>query len=361
VLKLILDHDFDKPVPAVDRSPFANHGQIFNASFNADGREAGSGALRFQQPDSAVRIAWRPVWQKLTAIALEAWVRVSANGQRRNIIEGDGSFAFYVNPDDTLVGSVFSLVDGMSGPAWHVVSSATHSPDGVVHRVPLNQWCKVVFHHDGITRARLFLNDSIIAVRGDYRSGVGAVAGAGIVVGNWTLSNQFAFSGLIDRVRVWKHDEAEMTRQFSARHFSPQTRDQWDEIWACLAAHLNPDMAVRLRSLGKDWEQLLRELFRAVHAASQEDRDEFRRIIEAYRKHWRANSIDTGAAADVIVALQKWITKALGPAWTQRTEQVVQLFISLLGEGAKCFDPKRLAALDPEFYRFMGNVVTQFS
>ena len=122
VLKLILNYDFDQPVPAVDRSPFANHGQVIQAAFAADGRETGSGALHFQQAGSAVRTAWRPVWQKIVALAIEAWIFVLPNGKRRNIIEGDGSFAFFLDADDTLVGSVFSLVDGAASPNWNIAS-----------------------------------------------------------------------------------------------------------------------------------------------------------------------------------------------------------------------------------------------
>jgi hypothetical protein len=361
VLKLILDHEFVTPLPAVDQSPFANHGQIINSGFLADGRSAGSGAREFQQADSAVRVAWRPVWGRLTALAIEAWVYVTGNGQRRNIIEGDGSFALFVNPDDTVAGSLFSLVDGISAPAWNLVSSGAHSPDGALHRVPLERWCKVVFHHDGVTRARLFLDDQLIATRGDYRSGVVGVAGAGVVIGNWTLANQYAFSGRIDRVSVWKHDDAEAMRQFTARPISAEARDHWDEIWECLMAHVNPDSAIRLRALSRDWEQLLRELFRAAHAASPADRAEFLRLVEAYQQHWHENTIDSMAAAGTIADMQHWITTQIGTGWTRQIEDSANLLIGLFGGGARCFDAKRLGTVDPEFPRFVENALSQAS
>jgi Concanavalin A-like lectin/glucanases superfamily len=359
MLKLILNYDFDQPVPAVDRSPFANHGQVIQAAFAADGRETGSGALHFQQAGSAVRTAWRPVWQKIVALAIEAWIFVLPNGKRRNIIEGDGSFAFFLDPDDTLVGSVFSLVDGAGSPNWNIVSSGTHSPDGMPQRVPLNRWCKVVFHHDGLTRARLFLDDRLIGVRGDYRSGVGAVGLAGVVTGNWTLANQFPFAGAVDSVRVWKRDEAALIRDFTARPISPAARDAWDDVWACLDAQRNPDLDGRLRQLGRDWEQLIRELFRAVHAASSDDRQAFRELVDAYRAHWRGNTIDSQAAIDTILALRTWIAKALGPSWAQRTDVLVRLVLELWGDGRGCLDRERLAKLDPAFAGFITGAAKQ--
>lgn len=359
MLKLILDYDFHQPVPAIDRSPFANHGQVLQAPFAADGRATGSGALLFQQAGSAIRTAWRPVWQKLVAIAVEAWIFVTPNGARRNIVEGDGSFAFFIDPDDTLVGSVFSLVDGASVPNWNVVSSGTHSPDGVPQRVPLNRWCKVVFHHDGITRGRLFLDDRLIGVRGDYLSGVGPVAGTGVVVGNWTLANQFAFAGAIDSVRVWKRDEAELIREFTARPISPAARDAWDDVWACLDAQRNPDLDARFRRLGREWEQLIRELFRAVHAASPEDRKAFRALVEAYHTHWQANTIDSQAAIDAILALRDWIARVLGPAWAQRAEALARLVLELWSDGRGCLDREKLAALDPQFAGFVTGAASR--
>jgi hypothetical protein len=189
MLKLILDMDFRAVPPAVDRSPFACHGRIIHADPVQDGASAASGALDFSHPDSAVRIANRAVWQKLDVLAIETWIFVSASGTRRNIVEGDGSFALFVDTDDTLAGSVFSIVDGAASPAWNVTSSKLHSPDGAVRKVPLDQWCKVVFLHDGTTRARLFIDDKLVASRGDFISGIQPVGGTGVVIGNWTLSN----------------------------------------------------------------------------------------------------------------------------------------------------------------------------
>lgn len=355
MLKLILDQDFPTPVPAVDRSPFSNHGRVIHTTFAADGRGAATGALSFQHADSAVRIALQPVWQKLNALCIEAWIHVTATGTRRNIIEGDGSFAFFLAPDDTLVGSVFSRVDGAAGPGWNTTSSGANSPGGAVHRVPLNRWCKVVFHHDGITRARLFLDDQLIGVRGDYRSGIVPVAGAGVVIGNWTLANQFAFAGSIDRVRVWKRDDYAAIRQFTARPVDPAARDAWDDVWACLATE-DPHDRIRLRRLGEEWEQLIRELFRAVHAASEDERERFRRLIETYSVHWRANTIDSEEYARAIRELREWIVMVLGPAWEARAGELADFIGAIFSDGRRCFDTERIASLDPQFAQLIANL-----
>jgi hypothetical protein len=348
VLKLILDHELDTPAPAVDRSPFACHGRVIAADFAPDGRAAGSGALSFTRPDAAVRIARGRVWDGLNAIAVEAWVKTAATGVRRNIVEGDGSFALFVDGDDTLVGGAFSFVDGAAGPAWNGVSSSAHSPDGTPRHVPAGEWCKVVFHHDGITRARLFIDDMLVGARGDYRSGVGPVAGAGVVIGNWTLADQYCFSGSIDRVRIFKRDEAAPIHAFTARPLDPAARDAWDDIWACLSGTLNVDGVQLARRMAREWEELMRELFRAVHAASPEDREAYRMLVDAYSAGWRLGAPDPNA----IVGLRDWIERYVGDAWLAATDDLARRLIELL-EGARCVDAERLTAADPMFAAFV--------
>ena len=120
-------------------------------------------------------------------------------------------------------------------------------------------------------------------------------------------------------------------------------------MWACLDAQRNPDLDVRLRRLGREWEQLIRELFprRARHIAGGPPG-----VPRARRRVSRAlaaNTIDSQAAIDTILALRTWIAKTLGPSWAQRADVLVRLVLELWGDGRGCLDRERLAKLDPEF------------
>lgn len=359
MLTLLLDVDFDAPFPAVDRSGFSNHGRVHSTFHVPDGREPGSGALRFDGPDSAVRFARGPTWQRLTVLAIEAWVFAHSTGGRRNIIEGDGSFALFINPDDTVSASYFSVADGAAGPAWNVVSSATHHPEGIPYKVPMDRWTKVVAYHDGLTRARLFVDDELVGERSDYRSGIGEVAGTGVVVGNWTLTSQFAFAGLIDRVRVWKRDPYAQSGDFSKRPIDPAARDYWDEIWACLRARHSQIGEPQLDYIGRDWEELHRRLRRAVMEAEESDRNEYLRAIETYRANWRANTIDESSTADAILTLRKLIERLVGDAWSREAESLARVVLGTWDEGS-CLDPDRLAKLDPKYAEFINACVSRF-
>jgi concanavalin A-like lectin/glucanase superfamily protein len=347
MLKLILDQDYRSAPPAVDTSPFANHGRCIAVDPVGNGVQAGSGALHFAQPDSAVRIAARPCWRGLTAFAIEAWINVEPTGTRRNVIEGDGSFTLYVDDDDALAGSVFAVVDGTASPNWHRVVSPPGS-------VPINQWCKVVFQHDGITQARLFIDDVLVAARADYQSGVGPVGGAGVVIGNWTLADQFTFAGFIDRVRFFKHQEDAAIHNFTARPISPEARDHWERIWECLRSTDDPELGAQLAQLGRAWEDLMRELMRAFHAADDAERELLLELIDVYRKNWLANTIDSQGHADAIIAMRDLILRLLGQSWLDRSEAIAATLRELYGDA--CVDPGKLKAVDPEFFSFVDNV-----
>ena len=352
MLKLLLDHDYDRPVPAVDRSQFCHHGRVIRASFAPDGIRAGSGALRFDAPSSAVRVAWRPSWARLDALEPE--------GTRHNLVEADGSFALFVNDDGALVGSIFGYVDGASSPAWNTVSSVFHGPGGVPRRVPAGRWCKLTFQHDGLTRARLFIDDQLVASRGDYRSGVIGVARAGVVIGNWPLADLYAFSGSIDRVRIWARDELAPLRLLAARPIAPAARDRWDEIWTCLAASLDGERRQELAAIGRAWEDLVRRLVRALQAATDADRDELRRIIDAYRTGWWTNAIDQPPYRDAVIAMLALVDRLLGPPWVQDAEDLARDVVAVLG-GAACIDPRRLATCDPQIASFVARTAARLA
>lgn len=359
-MKLILDHDFTTALPSVDLSPFHHHGQVVQLVHDVSGRAVGSGAFGFHHPDSAVRIAPTAAWQAPGALAIEAWIKLSHTSHRRNIVEGDGSFALFAAADGTLEGGVRALVDGAPAPAWHSVSSGAHSPSGVAERVPIDRWCKVLFHHDGVTRARLFIDDRLVASRGDYRSGVPSVGGAGVVIGNWTLSSQYAFTGAIDRVRVWKRDPAAVVNRFSARPVSPAASDAWDALWECLRRGLNQDQRQLFDRAARDAGDVIRELFRAVHAAPPEEQAAFRELVRRYRDAWRSGAIDGADAVAAVVELLEWLRRMLPPAWHAALDRISNEMVTILA-GTRCVDADRLAALDPAYATFIRDAAAKAS
>lgn len=360
MLKLILDQDFVRTPPAVDTSTYGHHGRIVDLRHSPDGRAPGSGALDFASDDAAVRIAPRPAWHKLEALAIEATVFLRPSAGRRNVVEGDGSFALFVDDDGTLVGSVLSTVDGAAAPAWNTVSSKLHGPDGAVRTVPTGRWCRIVLHHDGITRCRIFIDDELVATRGDYRSGLGPVGDAGVVIGNWTLTSRFAFDGLIDRVRIWKHDEDALIRAFGSRGGDPATRDHWDDLWICLGTSLDDEARERLARVAQAWSDMLRDMFRALHQAEGDERARLLEALDAYRRNWRAGTIDDPSHTEALAVLHTYLRDKLGPGWIADFRGQAEGLHNALAPAARCFDGERLAKADPVFVRFIERSLSIF-
>jgi len=192
MFKLILEHEYTKPKPAVDTSRFMQHGTVINASHSLDGRVAGSGAMRFLAPNSAVRMPVSQSWMNLDAIAVQIWLKLDGlTGQRQNLIEGDNSFALFVDSGGSVVASFLGLVQGQSTMQWNSVSTATHSPSGVAIALQAGVWSFISVVFDRFGRTRIWIDEALAGVRTDFTVGVKSVEAAGIVIGNWTLSNQY--------------------------------------------------------------------------------------------------------------------------------------------------------------------------
>jgi hypothetical protein len=360
MLKLILDHDFVRTPPAVDTSSYSHHGTVQNVRHSADGVAPGSGALRFGDAGGRVRIASRPAWQRLGPLAVEATIMLRSSSGRRNIVEGDGSFTLYVDEDDTLVGSVFALADGSASPDWHRVSSGPNSPAGAPRKVPLDTWCRVLFHHDGYTRARLFLNAELVATRNDYRSGPGPVGGAGVVIGNWTLANQFEFEGLIDRVRIFKQDERELFRKFRRRG-GGALRDYWDDIGSCLAETLRRKPPEQSTGFALGCQVFLGDILRALQLADGDERVRILEALEAYQRNWRTNNIDDPSQVLALKTIGEFLYFRLGAEWIDKFREFTKQVSSFLEDTAICFDHKTLPEADPEFVRLIEKCIPVFT
>lgn len=297
-----------------------------------DGHPGTGGALSFGQDASVVRVAHRPVLDGIAGIVIEVWLRAQSNGARRNILEADGSFALFIDPDDNLTASAYATVDGGGGPGWYgFTAPLTHG-----------RWHKIVFQHDGITRSRLIVDDEIVGERDDYNSGLVLVASTGIAIGNWTLDERYPFRGEISRVRIFKRDAAAPIEEFSGRPMAPEGRDTWTDIWGCIGSIGGAEQELAGQH-ALEWEALLRELFRAVLRAGDDDRERFRDIAGLYTRRWREGVPDARA----LVALRDAIVDLVGQDWLDRATDLADRAAANIG--GECVDPDRLRATDPAF------------
>jgi hypothetical protein len=271
----------------------------------------------FDQPGSRVQVRAHPVWQRLRAVKIDAWVKVDALGARRNIVEGDHAFAFYIHPDGELCGTVFAPMRRGGAVMWHGVTSVQHAPDGVPRFVPVGQWVKLTYVHDGIASLRLYIDDHLVAAFYDLVSAVPAVGSHGVHIGNWPAGNQFPFAGAIDDVKIWRYDADAMMEQFFSRHTSAEATSAW-------AAFIN--QIGQLRADPLTWEQTVaylrctqeaqQDLIRAVRSQGEAAIQTAQDFARRYEALWRGGNISGPEMEELMVAWRDWLVGLVGEAYS---------------------------------------------
>jgi hypothetical protein len=359
MFKLILEHEYTKPKPAVDTSRFIQHGTVINALHSLDGRIAGSGAMQFLAPNSAVRVPVSSSWMNLDAIAVQIWLKLDGlPGQRQNLIEGDNSFALFIDSDGSVVASFLGLVQGQSTMQWNSVSTAIHSPSGVAVTLQPGVWSFISVVFDRFGRTRVWIDEALAGVRTDFTVGVKSVEAAGIVIGNWTLSNQYALNGSIDSVRVWKEDPVAPIIQFVSRLRTKSERQAWDRFFDCLARS-NPDRLGQYAELSRELEDIQRSVIAGLYNASEAEREEFLALLRAYLDAWAGNSISSSEHIATVLTLQKLMDLFSNNQFSERLRQLVDQLLRIFESEKGCLDQSGIAQADPEFVSFIQQATAQ--
>ncbi|OUR89352.1 hypothetical protein A9Q81_22085 [Gammaproteobacteria bacterium 42_54_T18] len=234
MFKLITHHTYKLQGEAVDISRSGNHGFRTQTSYEPHGISGTSGLLRFDQANSQVRVPNTAIWKNLKAVRIEllAFVTEPTAGPRRlNLVEGELSFAFFINADRTLWGTFLGAPTPGASPTWHGANSANDTTDGIPRLVPFNQWVKLTYEHDGISTLRLYINDQLVAANYQLVSPIDSVKNNGVFIGHWVGDDRYTFVGKIDDVKIWKYDPESLYKQFFCRPMSTEQMLCWKHIF----------------------------------------------------------------------------------------------------------------------------------
>ena len=157
------------PRSYVDASNHRNHGTPRGATPGA-GPFAGS----YFFDGGPARIDVSPARSLDELVAIRTTIRflhdpVTPGTRRANLIEAYGSFALFVQPDGSLMGTILDATG-----SWHGVTS----PAGLV---TANEWHLADFRHDGVDHCELRLDDRLVAEAGGVP---GPVRPVGILTGS---------------------------------------------------------------------------------------------------------------------------------------------------------------------------------
>ena len=361
MFKLILHHTYKMAGEAVDLSPCGNHGSRTGTSYMPNGIAPGTGALYFDGVNDKVVVRYNPSLANLRAIKIESLIYLEELVKRRNIIEGHLSFAFFIHPDGVLWGTFYDpkhLTPPIPGsdPSWPGVnSSAAFAPDGVDHTIPLNQWVKVRFIHDGIATARLYVDDVLVGANYNLRSSVGSVGSLGLTIGQWPDAAQYTFKGRMDEVKLWRYDPDAAAKAFFCRPMKPEQFACWKDYFDRIGNELK----------GKEGERMIwfiicimkaqEELVRNMRSHGDKNIEQLEEFTREYLRLRCEGELVSDEMRDLLKRWTEWTKKVVGPdilkKWADRLNDCMMEY-KILEEQFKGM-AQHLQKCDPEFVKFL--------
>jgi hypothetical protein len=193
--RLVLHHTYDRG-RAFDVSESGNHGRT---SATTAGTGGFTGSLGFDGQSSRVQVDPSPSFAGMHELTVKVrfWLADQPPGQRNNLVEAHVSFALVVNGDLSVAGTIVDAAGAWTGVA---------SPSGAV---ALETWHTVEFHHDGISRARLWLDGALVAERFDVAGSLRDMGGFGLAIGQWPDAAQYTLNGWLDDIAIWRDDPSD--------------------------------------------------------------------------------------------------------------------------------------------------------
>jgi hypothetical protein len=344
---LILDHKYDRPKPAVDHSAFAQHGVCENTSFNANSSD-GSGEMLFAQNNARIHIQKTQIWDRMSAITISVRLRLSAsNNSRRNVIEGDNSFALYIDGMGAVHFDVLAVVSGNPSLAWIPLVS----PAGLV--TP-NKWITIKAQHNGLSHAKIVVDDQVVASRNDYVSPISLIGAEGVSIGNWTLAPQYPLLGSVSKLRVWKYDPLSSMRDFSRR----LTDDQgvaWGDIFDCLT---KDEGAHSLRRAIEELVNLFRDIVEKMRTADESLRAEMRIAIQNYRVAWAKGALSSDKFTESLDTIASLLLKLDDAVLLDRLRRITATLNEFTETRNECLRNVNLVDRDPTWIKAIQKVGT---
>jgi hypothetical protein len=192
--KLVVHHTYINGM-AFDTSNNRNHGIPYSVT------QAGppfAPSFDFAVPDSRVIVRPSPSLQDLIAVRAIVIFSLNAAGgltRRYNLIEGHLSFALFVQPDGSLMGTILDSTGNWTG--------AQSAPN----LVKSGSWHQAEIRHDGINQCVVLLDGITVGTSYAGPGPVRSVGPHGIAIGHWPETpGVYTFEGHIRETYVYKYD-----------------------------------------------------------------------------------------------------------------------------------------------------------
>jgi hypothetical protein len=155
-------------------------------------------AIRFDDPESKIVVATVPAFAGWRGLRVRSYFRTGNLSRRLNLVEGDGSFALFLEPGGVLCGTIN---DGSA--SWWGVATPSGS-------VVTDRWHLAELIYDAGQVIALSLDGRLMGIRLSAGLPIRSVGPAGIRIGYWPGGDsRFTFDGLLGPVWIDRLDERE--------------------------------------------------------------------------------------------------------------------------------------------------------
>jgi hypothetical protein len=282
----------------------------------------------------------------LHALKIEFVVRLRALGRRRNLIEGDNSFAFFIHPDGTLWGTAKGR--RVAGGPLGFFGASTAVPGGAT--VPIDRWVTLTYVHDGFSTIDLFIDGALVASENSLHSPIQPVGALGVHIGNWPAGNSYPFRGDIDDVKIWRWDPDAAYTQFFARQPGPCWNGIFDELEQKAA---EPEGRARLQRAMECMGSAQNELVRLVRSQGRSAIEANEQFSRRYRELWKAGAISGEDMKTLIDEWLGWLRDVVGRERLAEYFNQVAGCYSLIGDKIDPEAAARLEKCDPAFFNYI--------
>ena len=198
--KLVVHHTYINGM-AFDSSGNRNHGIPYSVTQSPP---PFAPAFSFDSLDSRIVVNPSASLEELIAVRVVVSFNLSPAGgftRRYNLVEGEFSFALFVQPDGSLMGTILDANGNWSGAT------------SAANLVSADKWHRAELRHDGVNQSVLMLDGVTVATSYNAQGPVRSVGPRGIAVGHWPEpQGLYTFEGNIRELWVYKYDPLEAAK-----------------------------------------------------------------------------------------------------------------------------------------------------
>lgn len=325
--RLIIDHSYNLGL-AWDRSQYRNHGVLH---YTPRGNGVFGQSLSFARgrtaPGSCVIVLPSKSMVNLGAVRIRADINTNHTGtKRQNIVEGDRSFAFFINGDFSLQGT---FLDPQG--KWVGIRSPAHI-------LEKNRWYEVEFWYDGVSQAEIHLQalgsgnatmqrvahsfDSQFRQNGKMRGPVRGVGPKGMFIGHWPAADdRYTFDGHIRSVKLFKRDEFEKN-PFADPCCKPDVK-KWMKM-ADKMKHSGFDID-KIRQMQGGLNNLVGDIIGDLHGDDEGKADELNSLINQFMLALKNRNADSTIPS--IEALAEHLSQGLHPGQVDKLRDSAEAIV----------------------------------